>query len=61
MNDVVGVYGLTEMRGHAVVAGCGSWPQVVYLDPQNSVRWAGRDAAEELPNWLLSGDACARW
>lgn len=61
LNDVVGVYGLTRMQGHAVVASCGSWPQVVYLDPQNNVRWPGGDAAQAIPDWLLCGSAYSRF
>jgi hypothetical protein len=61
LNDVVGVYGLTEMRGHVVVAGCGSWPQTIYVDSQNNVRWAGRDVEQGLPDWLLCGNAYSRF
>jgi len=61
LNDVVGVYGLTGMHGHVVVAGCGSWSQEIYMDPQNNVRWAGGDAAQALLDWLLNGNAYARF
>ena len=61
LNDVVGVYGLSDMRGHAVVAGCGTYAQVVYVDARQAVRWPGEDVAPELPPWLLSGEAYARF
>jgi hypothetical protein len=55
LNDVVGIYGLTDMRGNVVVGGCGSWPQVVYIDQANAVCWPGEDVAAEMPEWQLSG------
>lgn len=57
LNDVLGVYGLTAMRGNVVVAGCGTYSQVVYVDEHQAVRWPGDDVAERLPEWLLSGRA----
>ncbi len=57
LNDVLGVYGLTAMRGNVVVAGCGTYSQVVYVDDHQAVRWPGDDVAERLPEWLLSGRA----
>lgn len=57
LNDVLGVYGLTAMPGNVVVAGCGTYSQVVYVDKHQSVRWPGDDVAERLPEWLLSGRA----
>lgn len=59
LNDVLGVYGLTAMRGNVVVAGCGTYSQVVYVDDHQDVRWPGDDVAERLPEWLLSGRAYA--
>jgi hypothetical protein len=59
LNDVLGVYGLTAMPGHAVVAGCGTYSQVVYIDRRQAVCWPGDDVAAELPEWLLSGEAYA--
>ena len=61
LNDVVGVYGLGEMRGHTVVAGCGTYSQVVYVDERQAVRWPGADVAAELPGCLPSGPAYARF
>ena len=61
LNDVMGVYGLTEMHGHVLVAGCGTFSQVVYVDDQQAVRWPGDDVTEQLPEWLLSGGAYARF
>ena len=58
LNDVVGVYGLSAMSGDVVVAGCGTFSQVVYVDPRQAVRWPGDDV--RLPEWLLSGQAYAR-
>lgn len=55
LNDAVGVYGLTGMQGHAVVAACGSWPQVFYADRRGTVQWPGGDAKQALPDWLLCG------
>ena len=55
LNDVVGFYGLTEMRGNALVGGCGSFDQVVYVSHDNNVQWPGDDLSAELPRWLLSG------
>lgn len=57
LNDVLGVYGLTAMPGNVVVAGCGTYSQVVYVDKHQAVRWPGDDVAERLPEWLLSGRA----
>ncbi len=61
LNDVVGIYGLTDMVGHVVVGGCGSWPQVVYVDSLNAVTWPGDDVAAEMPEWLLCGWAYAKF
>jgi hypothetical protein len=61
LNDVVGIYGLTDMRGNVVVGGCGSWPQVVYIDKANAVCWPGEDVAAEMPEWPLSGWRYARF
>jgi len=61
LNDVVGVYGITEMRGHVVVAGCGTYSQVVYVDEGQAVCWPGDDVAAQLPQWLLFGGAYARF
>lgn len=61
LNDVVGVYGLTDMRGHVVVCGCGSWSQVVYVDRANAIRWPGEDISGMMPTWLLSGWAYANF
>lgn len=61
LNDVVGVYGLTDMRGHVVVCGCGSWSQVVYVDRANAIRWPGDDISGMMPTWLLSGWAYANF
>lgn len=61
LNDVVGVYGLTAMGGHVLLAGCGSWGQVVYVDPANAIHWPGDDVANEMPAWLLSGRAYAEF
>jgi hypothetical protein len=55
LNDVVGFYGLTDMRGHAVVAGCGSFSQVIYVNAANDICWPGDDVTAEMPPWLLSG------
>ena len=55
LNDVVGFYGLTEMKGNAIVGGCGSFSQVVYISPENDICWPGEDVVAELPDWLLSG------
>lgn len=55
LNDVVGIYGLTDMRGNTVAGGCGSFPQVVYVDRTNSIRWPGEDVVAEMPGWPLSG------
>lgn len=61
LNDVVGIYGLTDMAGHVVIGGCGSWPQVAYVDSANEICWPGEDVAEELPEWLLSGWSYAKF
>lgn len=61
LNDVVGVYGLTEMPGHVMLAGCGSFPQVVYIDAHNNVCWPSDAVAAALPAWPLSGDAYGRF
>lgn len=61
LNDVVGVYGLTEMRGDVLVCSCGSWSQVVYVDSENNIRWPGDDVAEMLPEWKLSGWAYGKF
>ncbi len=61
LNDVVGVYGLTAMRGHVLVAGCGTYGQLVYIDHLQAVRWPGEDVRPRLPDWLLSGEAFARF
>lgn len=61
LNDVVGIYGLTEMAGHAVVGGCGSWPQVVYVDAASDIFWPGDDVATRLPEWPLSGWSYAKF
>lgn len=61
LNDVVAVYGLSAMRGHAVVAGCGTYAQVVYVDARHGIRWPGDDVAPDLPPWPLSGEAYARF
>lgn len=55
LNDVVGFYGLTDMSGHIITCGCGSFSQVVYVDIENNICWPGDDVAAELPNWMLSG------
>lgn len=55
LNDVVGIYGLTDMRGNVIAGGCGSWPQVVYIDEANAVCWPGNDVVAEMPEWPLSG------
>lgn len=59
LNDVVGIYGLTAMQGNVVVGGCGSWPQIIYVDEANTINWPGDDVVTELPEWLLSGHAYA--
>ena len=61
LNDVVGVYGLTAMQGNVVVFGCGSWSQVVYVDPANTIFWPGEEIASAMPDWLPSGSAYARF
>lgn len=61
LNDVVGIYGLTDMRSNVVVGGCGSWPQVVYIDGANAVCWPGDDVVAEMPEWPLSGWSYARF
>src|SRR5690606_38540638 len=61
LNDVLGVYGLTPMAGHAVVCGCGSWPQAVYVDEANHIRWPGEDVAASMPDGLPSGWAYANF
>lgn len=61
LNDVVGVYGLTDMPGHVVVCGCGSWSQVVYADRANAILWPGDDVSGMMPKWLLSGWAYANF
>lgn len=61
LNDVVGVYGLTEMRGHVLVGGCGSYSQIVYIDRQNNVCWPADDLMGELPTWLLCGDEYSKF
>lgn len=55
LNDVVGFYGLTDMNGHTIVGGCGSFSQVVYVNTANTVYWPGDDVTARLPRWLLSG------
>ncbi|MDF2685709.1 MAG: hypothetical protein K0S55_890 [Clostridia bacterium] len=55
LNDVVGFYGLTDMKGHAIIGGCGSFSQVVYVDVANNVYWPGDDVKAKLPRWMLSG------
>lgn len=55
LNDVVGIYGLTEMKGHALVCGCGSFSQRVYVGRSNDIYWPGEDVVPKLPGWLLSG------
>lgn len=59
LNDVVGVYGLTPMPGHVVVACCGTFSQAVYIDERQAVRWPGGTAAAQLPEWPLCGQAYA--
>lgn len=59
LNDVVGIYGLTDMRGNVIVGGCGSWPQMVYVDKANAVRWPGDDVLADMPVWPLSGRSYA--
>ena len=59
LNDVVGVYGLSAMSGDMLVAGCGTFSQVVHVDRRHAVRWPGEDV--RLPEWLLSGQAYARF
>lgn len=61
LNDVVAVYGLGAMRGHAVVAGCGTYGQRVYVDARQAVCWPGEDIEPEIPEWLLSGQTYARF
>lgn len=61
LNDVVGIYGLSDMVGHVIVGGCGSWPQVVYVDNNHSINWPGEDVASHMPQWLLSGWAYAHF
>lgn len=58
-NDAVNHYGLGSMPGNVVLAACGTWPQVVYIDAANNVRWPGDDVA--LPAWTLSGRAYAEF
>lgn len=55
-NDAVGVYGLTEMPGHTLVCGCGSFSQIVYIDGGNNVCWPSDNLMKELPQWPLCGD-----
>ena len=59
LNDVVGIYGLTDMRGNVIVGGCGSWPQMVYIDKANTVCWPGEDVLADMPAWPLSGRSYA--
>lgn len=61
LNDVVGIYGLTRMRAHALVAGCGSHSQLVYIDSNNNVCWPSDRLAQQLPDWLLCGSAYAQF
>lgn len=61
LNDVMGVYGLTAMRGHTVVGGCGTFGQLVYVDRDQTVRWPGDDVAARLPEWPLSGRGYANF
>lgn len=55
LNDVVGFYGLTDMRGNVITFGCGSFSQVVYIDGKNNICWPGDDVAAKLPDFMLSG------
>ncbi len=61
LNDVIGIYGLTDMPGNVVIGGCGSWPQVVYVDEANVVHWPGDDVTTEMSDWLLSGWCYAKF
>lgn len=61
LNDVVGVYGLSQMQTHVVVCGCGSFSQLVYVDTQHNICWLWDTLAAELPQWPLCGEAYARF
>ena len=54
-NDVVNHFGLGEMPGNCIVAACGSWHQVVWIDHERNVRWPGEDVTSLCPEWRLRG------
>jgi len=57
LNDVVGVYGLSQMEANVVVAGCGSFSQLIYVDHYHNICWPSDQLVAELPVWPLSGEA----
>ncbi len=59
LNDIIGHYGRTSMPGNCIVAACGSYRQVVWVDDDHNIRWPSDDLAHRLPHWLLSGHAYA--